>query len=398
MPRKAAELNALAVRRLSKAGHHVVGGVAGLALQVAPSGARTWILRLKIGTKRRDMGLGGFPDVELAEARERARTARALLEQGVDPIEHRRQAKQALVAEQARRRTFEQCAREYIDLKSPEWSNSKHASQWTNTLVAYAYPVIGKLPVAEIELSHVLNVLKPIWTSKTETAARVRARIEAVLDWATVHLFRSGPNPARWKGHLDKMLPRPSKVAAVVHHQALAVKELPRFMRALRAQKGMGARALEFAILTAARSGEVRGATWSEIDFENRLWIVPAQRMKAGKEHRCALSDEAIRLLNTLPRVTDCEYVFPSVTGRTLSDMTLSAVLRRMKVRAVPHGFRSTFKDWASEHTAHAREVVEMALAHTIAEKVEAAYRRGDLLAKRRLLMQEWAQFCVSHT
>jgi integrase len=386
-------MSALAVRRLQGVGHHCVGGVAGLALQVAESGARTWILRYKVGAKRRDMGLGGYPDVELSEARERARAARALLDQGIDPIDQRQQAKRALAAAQAKKRTFAQCARDYIDVKSPEWTNSKHADQWTSTLAAYATPRIGNIPVGEIEHTHVLDVLKPIWKTKTETAARVRARVEAVLDWATVHEYRSGPNPARWKGHLDKLLPKPSKVRTVVHHKALPVANIPRFMHSLRQQAGTGARALEFAILTAARSGEVRGATWSEIDQEQRLWIVPAERMKAGKEHRCALSKRAIELLHLLPRMADSNLIFPSAKGVALSDMTLAAVLRRMKVGAVPHGFRSTFKDWASETTTYPREVVEMALAHTIGDKVEAAYRRGDLLQKRRELMEDWARF-----
>lgn len=393
MPKKAAELSPLAVRRLAKPGHYAVGGVAGLALQVAPGGARTWILRVTVGAKRRDMGLGGYPDVELAQAREKARAARELVEQGVDPILHRRQLKSALAAQQAAQKTFEQCATEYIDAKSAEWSNAKHASQWTNTLAAYAYPTLGKLLVSDIGLPQVIAVLKPIWQTKTETATRLRGRIEAVLDWATVHHYRQGLNPARWKGHLDKILPTPTKISRVKHHKALAVDDVPGFMAALRHQEGAGAKALEFLVLTAARSGEVRGATWSEIDLEVGEWTVPAERMKAGKEHRVPLSPAAVDLLKGLERVEGTDLVFPSARKAPLSDMTLTAVMRRMKVDAVPHGFRSSFRDWASERTAYPGDVVEMALAHAIADKVEAAYRRGDLFAKRRALMDDWASF-----
>lgn len=312
MPRKAPELSALAVRRLTKPGHYAVGGVAGLALQVTPTGARTWILRMKIGAKRRDMGLGGYPDVELAQAREKARAARALVEQGMDPIAQRREAKSALAARQAAQKTFKNCALEYIDAKSAEWASAKHASQWTNTLATYAFPVIGSMLVADIELPQVLAVLKPIWSTKTETAVRVRGRIEMILDWATVHHYRQGPNPARWKGHLDKILPTPTKVAKVKHHKALKLDDVPAFFARLRSQEGMGARALEFAILTAARSGEVRGATWAEVDLPAREWVVPGERMKAGKEHRVPLSPAAVALLEKLPKLDGTDLVFPS--------------------------------------------------------------------------------------
>lgn len=394
MPKKAPELSALAVKRLTKPGHYVVGGVAGLALQVARGGARTWILRVTVGSKRRDMGLGGFPDVELAQAREKARAARLLVEQGIDPILQRKQARSALAAQQASEKTFAACAREYIEAKSAEWSNDKHAQQWTNTLETYANPTLGALLVSDVALPQVLEVLKPIWSTKTETATRVRGRIEAVLDWATVQHYRQGPNPARWKGHLDKILAAPTKVTKVKHHKAVAIDAVAGFLSAVREQSGMGARALEFAILTAARSGEVRGALWSEIDLEAAEWIVPAERMKAGKEHRVPLAQPAVDLLKQLPCVEGCDLVFPSSKGTPLSDMTLTAVLRRMKVDAVPHGFRSTFKDWATERTNYPREAVEMALAHAIGDKVEAAYRRGNLLDKRRRLMADWADFC----
>lgn len=394
MPKKAPELTDLQVRRLRQPGLHAVGGVAGLHLQVAPGGARTWILRITVGQKRRDMGLGGYPDVTLAMAREKARAARELVGQGIDPILQRKQARSLLVAEQAAAKTFAQCAREYIEAKSPEWSNEKHAQQWTNTLETYAVPTLGPMLVRDIGLPQILTVLEPIWKTKTETATRVRSRLESVLNWATVRGYRAGDNPARWRGHLEKLLAKPSKVTKVEHHKALDIDAVAGFLSAVRGQSGMGAKALEFAILTAARSGEVRGATWEEIDLQQGIWTVPAGRMKAGKEHRVPLSAPALALLTSLPRVKGTELLFPSSKKTPLSDMTLTAVLRRMKVDAVPHGFRSTFKDWASERTSYPREVVEMALAHAIGDKVEAAYRRGDLFAKRRRLMADWAKFC----
>lgn len=394
MPKKAAELGALQVSRLKTPGLHPVGGVAGLCLQVTPNGARSWILRATMGGKRRDKGLGGFPDVTLAGARDAARAVRALIAAGIDPIAEGRAARSALQAAMAVAWTFDQCADAYIADKSPEWSNAKHAAQWTSTLRTYASPVVGGLLVRDVALPHVMQILKPLWGTKTETASRLRARIEAVLDWATTHGYREGLNPARWKGHLDNLLPAPNKVAKVEHHAALPVEQMASFMRALREQQGMGARALEFAILTAARSGEVRGAVWSEFDLGAALWTVPAERMKAKKEHRVPLSDAAIALLKGLPKVKGATTVFAAPRGGPLSDMTLSAVLRRMEVPAVPHGFRSTFRDWCAEQTNYPRDVAEMALAHTIGDKVEAAYRRGDLFAKRTKLMQAWADFC----
>jgi integrase len=290
--------------------------------------------------------------------------------------------------------TFEQAARSYIAAHESGWRNAKHAQQWRNTLASYAYPEIGGLMVRNVELAHVLAVLEPIWTEKTETATRLRGRIEQVLDWATARGHRDGLNPARWRGHLDKLLARPSKIVDVEHHAALPFTEMGDFMRRLSDANGTGARALEFAILTAARSGEVRGATWAEIDLKAAVWTVPGNRMKMGREHRAPLSPPAISLLKLLPRMAGTDLVFPAPRGGTLSDMTLTAVVRRMKVAAVPHGFRSTFRDWASERTNYPRDVAEMALAHSIGDKVEAAYRRGDLFEKRRRLMADWATFC----
>ncbi len=396
MARKAIELSPLAVGRLTTPGFYFVGGVAGLALQVLPTGGRTWILRATIGDRRRDMGLGGFPDVTLAGAKAAARSARELIREGVDPIERAKAAKSALHAASAKGLSFREAAEAFIASQEAGWRNAKHKAQWTSTLTTYAYPVFGDLSVTDVELPHISKVLEPIWTTKTETASRLRGRIEQVLDWATARGYRTGLNPARWRGHLDKLFPRPSKVSKPVHHRALPIQDTGAFMADLRSADGMGARALMFAILTAARSGEARGATWSEIDLARGIWIIPGSRMKAGQEHRVPLSRQALDLLEKLPRIAGSDLVFQASRGGPLSDMTLSAVLRRMKVPAVPHGFRSTFRDWAAEYTAYPSEVVEMALAHTVGNKVEAAYRRGDLFEKRRRLAEEWGRFCMS--
>ena len=386
MPKQAKEIAAVQLKRLP-VGMHAVGAVTGLYLRVAPTGARNWILRIKVGKRRRDMGLGGLKDVTLKDACERARNARAVAFEGKDPIEDRKSSKRKLVAIP----TFSECAKRTIEAKRPGWKNAKHAAQWQSTLDTYAKPVIGNLPVNQVQLSHIVQILTPLWTTKTETASRVRSRIEAVLAWATVSEFRKGDNPARWKGNLDVPLVPPSKVAKVKHHSALPYSKLPEFMVNLRKREGTAAHALEFLILTATRSGEVRGATWSEID--GKVWTIPADRMKAGKEHRVPLSSRAVELLKKLPRMADSELLFPAARGGQLSDMALTAVMRRMEVDAVPHGFRSTFRDWASEETNYSRNVAEMALAHTIGDKVEAAYRRGDLFDKRTKMMADWAKY-----
>lgn len=394
MARKAAELSALGVKAIKTPGLHFVGGVSGLALQVLPTGGRSWILRVSVGGRRRDMGLGGFPDVPLADAREAARRARELIREGHDPVARAQTARSALRAGAAKSITFREAAQAYISAQESGWKNSKHRAQWSSSLERYAFPTIGALQVPDVELAHIHQILEPIWTTKTETAVRVRSRIELVLDWAQARGYRTGLNPARWRGHLDKMFPKRTKVAKPVHHRALPAREMFAFMLRLRAADGVGARALEFAILTAARSGEVRGARWSEIDLPERIWKIPGERMKSGREHRAPLSTPAVALLQSLPRFAGEDLVFQSVRRGPLSDMTLSAVLRRMDVPAVPHGFRSTFRDWASEMTSYSAEVAEMALAHAIGSKVEAAYRRGDLLIKRRQLAEDWALFC----
>ena len=302
MPRKAKELSALEVKRLETPGLWAVGGVAGLYLQVGMSGARSWILRAVVAKKRRDHGLGGFPDVTLAVARDKARRARECIEQGVDPIAQRKQAISAAIAQQATEKTFEQAARAYIEAHGDSWKNSKHRAQWSATFETYAFPTIGRLLVRDVGQAHVLAVLEPIWKIKTETASRLRGRIESVLSWATVRGYRSGDNPARWKGHLDQLLPAPGKIQKVKHHRAVSLDKMGAFMTALRLREGIGAKALEFTILTAARSGETRGAIWSEINLDLKVWTIPALRMKAGREHRVPLTESTIRLLNSLPK------------------------------------------------------------------------------------------------
>lgn len=396
MPKIVPEKSALEVARLRAPGLVPVGTVPGLCLQITPTGARSWILRVKIGSKRRDMGLGAYPAVTLAQAREKARHARELIDQGQDPILERERKQSKLRAEQASVITFEAAARSFMDAKSAEWSNPKHAAQWTATLATYAYPVIGRLHVADVKQTHVLQILQPIWATKTETASRLRGRIENILDWAKARGYRKDDNPARWRGHLDKLLSAPEKTTKTVHHPAVPINEAAAFYVALSQRHGMAARALEFALLTAARSGEVRGAVWAEFDLNAGLWIVPAERMKARKEHRVPLSTSTIGILRALPRLEGSEFVFPAPRAGALSDMALTGVMRRMELKFVPHGLRSTFRDWAAERTNYPTELAEMALAHTVGDKVEAAYRRGDMLERRAHMMQAWADFLAA--
>lgn len=396
MPKKPPELSAYMVRRIKRAGLHAVGGVSGLYLLVKPTGASSWILRVKVGDRRPDIGLGGFPDVTLEQARDEARKLRQMIRDGIDPVEQRRAAKDALKASQAKRITFAAAAKQCHRAKATEFRSAKHRQDWIRSLELYAVPVIGSLPVDHIELPHVVEVLKPIWETRTETATRTRQRIEAVLAWATVSGYRTGDNPARWQGNLEHVLPKPAKIRKVSHHAALPWADLPAFMADLRKREGMGARALEFAILTATRSGEVRLATWDEIDLAAKLWTIQPQRMKAGKAHKVPLSDAAVDLLRDLPRFQGSPYVFPAVRGGALSDMSLSAVCRRMEVKAVPHGFRSTFKDWCRSSTSYADEVSELALAHVSTDATRAAYARDELLPKRTRLMRDWARYCYS--
>lgn len=399
MPKKAKELSALEVSRITSSGNHAVGGVSGLYLYVNDAQGRSWVLRTMIGGKRKHLGLGGYPSVTLAQARDKARQAREQVSKGIDPTEERRLAASTLRARQASRRTFKEVASAFISFQEAGWKNAKHRKQWANTLETYAYPTLGEMPVDAITEHHVIAVLEPIWTEKSETASRLRGRIESILDWARVRGHREGENPARWKGHLDKVFPAPSKVHRVRHFKAMAATATPAFVRQLASQHGSSALALRFLILTAARSGEVRGAEWAEIDFEQSIWTIPALRMKAKREHRVPLSKAAIDVLavaKSLPRPDKQILVFSNPKGGMLSDMSLTAVMRRMEVDAVPHGFRSTFRDWVGESTQFQSELAEMALAHVLPNKTEAAYRRGDALEKRRALMDAWANHCQS--
>lgn len=393
MPKKAKELSAIEIKRVTEPGYHPVGGVAGLVLQVTDAGARTWILRATVGSKRREIGLGGYPDVSLAKAREKAQEARDLIQQGIDPVERRKALRASLMAAQAKVLTFDEAARRCHQAKVNEFRSAKHRLDWLSSLERYASPMIGSIPVSDIELPHILRVLEPIWHDKTETATRVRQRIESVLAWATVGGFRSGDNPARWKGNLSEVMAKPGKIRKVEHRRAIHWEGVPGFMSDLREREGMGARALEFVILTAARSGEARLATWDEIDFEARVWTVPGDRMKAGKKHRVPLSADAIKLLKALPHFNDSNYLFSAPRGGPLSDMSISAVTRRMGVDAVPHGFRSNFKDWARNRTRYPDEVSELALAHVNSDATRAAYARDELLPARARMMAEWAKF-----
>jgi len=398
MGRTIEKLTALAVNRAKEPGYYGDGG--GLYLQVSKTGTKSWIFRYVRAGKERQMGLGPLHTVSLAQAREHARKCRSMLLAGADPLESRRAQQLEDTLERAKTITFDYCAKAYIDAHRGSWKNAKHAAQWESTMATYASPIIGKLPVASIDTALVVKVLQPIWEEKTETATRVRSRIENILDWATVSHFRTGDNPARWRGHLDNLLADPGRVARVSHHAALPWQEIGSFMVDLRQREGTAARAVEFAILTAARSGEVRGAHWSEIDLDAAVWTVPAERMKAGREHRVPLSTAALALLKAMPDVGD--HVFPGQRGDApLSDMSLTAVLRRMgRDDITVHGFRSTFRDWCAESVANSfpREVCEHALAHSLPDKVEAAYRRGDLIEKRKVLMQVWSDFCAKPT
>jgi len=394
MKRDSNRLKPIALKHLGP-GRHADGG--GLYLLVKPDGRRTWVFRWRdrVTGKLRDKGLGAAWDVPLAEARERAAACRRTLRAGGDPIADPRQALQARRLEHAKRMTFQQCRDAYIAAHAASWRNEKHTAQWTATLDTYAAELLP-LPVAEIDTGHIVKALEPIWTTKTETATRVRQRIEAVLDWATARKLRSGDNPARWRGHLENLLAKPTKLKAVQHRAALAYDELAAFMVELRAKSGYGARALELQILTAARPGEVAAATWAEFDLKAAVWTVPGARMKAGREHRVPLSPAAVALLKALPR-TESEYVFPGL--RKSQPMTTAAALRilqDLRPGLSAHGFRSSFRDWAADRTAYPREVAEQALAHAIPSAVEAVYRRSDLFEKRANLMRDWAKFCAT--
>ncbi len=392
----ATKLTALKVEKLAKPGRYSDGG--NLLLQVRGPEAKSWLFRFVIDGKARLMGLGSTEQLSLAEAREAAGECRKLLRQGIDPLERRRAQEGEAAAGAKIGRTFREVADLYIAAHEPSWRNAKHRYQWRQTL-ALANAVFGDKAVAAITTGDVTSVLEPMWATKTETASRLRGRIELVLDFAKARGWRDGENPARWRGHLSNLLARPSRLVRVAHHPALPWADVGAFMAELRKHGGIAAMALQFTVLTAARTGEVIGATWGEIDFVKAVWTVPGERMKAGIGHRVPLSDAACEVLRAVAPLRDMkrgDWIFPSTrAGKPFSDMAMSAVLRRMERDSITvHGFRSTFRDWVADTTAYSREVAEAALAHTIADQVEAAYRRSDLFERRRRLMAEWAVFC----
>ncbi len=368
-----------------------------LYLQVTGTGTKSWLFRYMINGKARNMGLGALTAVSLAEAREKAADARKLIASGIDPQAAKKEKQQKARLDDARSMTFEQCAATYIETHKASWKNAKHIWQWENTLKRFVHPVFGKLPVQDIDVALVLKVLEPIWNSKTETATRVRGRIESVLDWASSREYRTGENPARWRGKLENLLAAPSKIRKVVHQPALPYVEMSDFMVELKKKEGLAALALELTILTATRTSEMLNAKWGEFDLQKGIWAIPAERMKAGKEHRVPLSDPALKILKKLheAKIKDNNYVFASLKGKPLSNTSMLMLLRRMgRDDFVVHGFRSTFRDWAAEQTNHAWEVAEISISHTVGNKAETSYQRGDLLEKRQRLMNEWARYC----
>lgn len=416
MPKIAPPLTDLQVRRIKHEGWHAVGGVAGLLLQVrkpAKEGAqvpRSWILRIKYGGLRRPIGLGSYPQVSLSAAREQAAKMTLEAKQGIDPLAQRREQRSALLVAAAKNKTFKECAEAYMDAHSCDYTNEKHRKQWPATLEAYAYPIIGNMLVSDIVMRDVRNVLEQetvvdkdtkgkLWFVKTETAKRLLGRIKTVLDYATVNEYRSGTNPAQWTGYLSTQLPSPKKLQKKEHHPAVPYQQMGDFMLKLRANHSISAKALEFLILTAVRSGSVRQAKWSEIDFDRSIWVIPAAHTKARQEHRVPLPPHATALLKSLPHMGGSNFIFPNPKGKPLSDMAFSQLMRGMRergdlnVEAVPHGFRSTFRDWAAEQTSYPDEIRKAASGHTLGDAVKEAYQRTDLLEKRRLLMCEWAKF-----
>lgn len=416
MPKIAKALSAKEVNSIKRVGWHAVGGVAGLLLQVRDSeGAggqsRSWILRTRIGTKRQPIGLGSYPQKSLAEARESAKHALLAIEQGINPIDQKRKLKSALLAAEGKSKTFKQCAEAYMEAHSSEYKSEKHRKQWVSTIETYAYPAIGNMLVADITMRKVLDVLLQkvkdqhgrelgtLWDIRTVTAARLQGRIKTILDYAIVNEYRAGTNPALWTGYLATQLPSPNK-KEVKHQPAIPYQKIGSFIKQLRKNKAISAKALEFLILTAVRSGAVRNANWSEIDYQKKLWVIPKENTKTKKyEHRVPLSDEAIKILKSLPTIQDNPKIFPSPRGTCLSDMALSEIMRGMRERGeitdkgVPHGFRSTFRDWAAEQTLYSDEIRKAASGHLVGDAVQQAYQRTDLLEKRRSLMKDWADF-----
>jgi integrase len=396
MARSYGKLTTLAVNRSREPGLYADGH--GLYLQVSPSRTASWIFRYQHAGRRRYMGLGGLTTVTLADARRRALTARKVLAEGLDPLEEGRALAAARAADAAKAITFREAAERYIAAHQSSWRNAKHIAQWGSTLQAYAMPVFGDVSVAAINVDLILKVLEPIWETKNETARRVRGRLEVILDWAKAGGLRTAENPARWKGLLEHRLSKQPRAARIQHHPALDYRRIAAFMARLRKDEGVAARCLEFTILTGARTGESTGARWGEFDLEAALWTVPADRIKAGRAHRVPVADRAVAIVREQARFRRGDYVFSGrKPGTPLSNMAMATVLRRMGLENVTvHGFRSTLRDWAAEQTDYPREVAEMALAHAVGDRVEAAYRRGDLLQKRVAFMRDWGVHCAA--
>jgi integrase len=391
-------LTAKGVERTKTPGRYRCGLVRGLYLQISDNGAKSYVLRFERQGRERMMGLGSASEFSLGEARERARAARQLLADGLDPLATKRANRQALKLAEALKLSFREAAERYFNQHESKWRNASHRDEFLRSLSAYAYSALGSMDVATIDTPDILRALEPHWMTKTTTADRVRVRIEQVLDWCVVRGHRpAGTNPAKWKGHLDQVLPPPRKVMPVTHHAALDYHELPAFMVELRKRIGTSARALEFLILTAARSGEVLGATWDEIDLNSAIWVIPAERMKAGHDHRVPLSPAALDLLRTLRRESDNPFVFIGPRGAGLSNMALHELRQRMGFGHITtHGFRSCFSSWAYEQSTAAPHAIEISLAHTVGTETERAYRRKDLFAKRIRLMEVWSRYCMS--
>lgn len=394
MARSSNKLSSLIVARLRDPGRYADGN--GLYLEISSRGTKAWIFRFMLNGRARAMGLGPFPVVSLADARLKALECKRVLLEGTDPIDARNAKHREKQLAAAKAISFDECAASYIESHRAGWKNAKHADQWKNTIATYASPVFGPQPVQAIDTPLVMRVLEPIWQTKTETASRLRNRIELVLSWATARGYRQGDNPARWRGHLENLLPKRSAVKSVEHFSALPIGQVHEFMATLREQPGVSARALEFCILTATRTSETLGARWEELSLSEGTWTIPASRMKAKKEHRVPLAPRALEILREMQSFGSPSYVFPSHgKDKPLSNMAFLMLLRRMELEVTAHGFRSTFRDWAAERTNFPREVAETALAHTLKDKVEAAYRRGDLFDKRRKLMVAWGDFCA---
>ncbi|MEY4644738.1 MAG: hypothetical protein RLZZ596_1569 [Pseudomonadota bacterium] len=421
MPKVAKELSAIEVKRLNKPGWSAVGGVSGLLLQVKANPdtlevtSRSWILRIQVGGERQHVGLGPYPQVSLAEARDQARKLSLEAKGGVNLLARKRAQNSALIAAAAKNKTFRDCADAYMSAHASDYTNDKHRKQWASTLEAYAYPVFGKMLVSDITMRHVLDVLLQetthrngskgqLWYTKPETAKRLLDRIRTVLDYATVNEYRTGNNPATWKGYLDTQLPSPQGLKEVKHHDALPYDQVAEFLKNLRKSESISAKALEYLILTGVRSGSVRLAEWSEIDFDRKIWIIPASHTKAKREHRVPLAPRTVAILKSLEPMGGSTQIFPSPKGKALSDMALSQLMRGMKERgefegdAVPHGFRSTFRDWAADQTNYPDEIRKAASMHTVGDQVKEAYQRSDLLEKRRQLMNDWADYCDKKT